>query len=717
MTPITVSCKSCVFIQFRLNTQVSGFWNKHQNVQDFIFSLKEKLNLQTPDDWNKITQNQIKLLGGSTLLTRYSMYEIKKLGCPEGEKLYNKPSKPSGYWDKEENIQNFIEDLRKNLNLKTIDDWNNITTKQIKLFGGSFLLNKYSLFDIKCLGFPEGKELFKLPLKPPKYWDNKENIQNFISYLKEKLSLKTIDDWNKITFQQIRSMGGSGLLIKITLYELKCMGCPEGKFIFEDTSNKPSGYWCDDKNIKKFIEKLRINYKLKTIDDWNTLTQKQIKSFGGSSLLTKYSLSEIKAMGCPEGKFLFENINKPSGYWDKEENIQRFIKDLRKNLNLKTVDDWNCVTQKQIKSLGGNTLLAKYSLTKIKVMGCPEGKLIFEETNKPPGYWDDNDNIQKFIDTIRNNFNLKSVDDWNSLTTKQIVNFGGYSLLNKFSLFEIKCLGFPNGENVFMKPKKSAGYWDKEENILKFLKQIKEKLNLKTIEDWNTLSTNDIISFGGSMLFNNYSLYDIKCLGYPDGKLQFDEPNKHPGFWDNNENIQLFLNKLKQKYNICSPDDWKRISKTQVYSSGGGGFISKCILNQENRNELEKKFPEIQYLSQKSKLVGRSSQRWLFLQVQKLFPNEEIVEDYFHSEISRENGFSVQFDIFLINRNIAIEYHGKQHYEDIPTGFGPLEMYKTRDVEKQKICKRFGIDLIIIPYWWDNDIESLRETIFSKFNQ
>ena len=108
---------------------------------------------------------------------------------------------------------------------------------------------------------------------------------------------------------------------------------------------------------------------------------------------------------------------------------------------------------------------------------------------------------------------------------------------------------------------------------------------------------------------------------------------------------------------------------------------------------------------------SKSSQRWLFLQVQKLFPGEEIVEDYFHSEISRKTGFHVQFDVYLVKKKIAFEYQGKQHYEDVPEIFSSVELYKYRDKEKRILCKEFGIKLIIIPYWWDTTAESLIEAL------
>ena len=68
----------------------------------------------------------------------------------------------------------------------------------------------------------------------------------------------------------------------------------------------------------------------------------------------------------------------------------------------------------------------------------------------------------------------------------------------------------------------------------------------------------------------------------------------------------------------------------------------------------------------------------------------------------------------MMERKLAIEYHGKHHYEDIPQGFSSVEIYTCRDVEKENLCEKHGIQLIVIPYWWDNKLYSLRSFLHSK---
>ena len=538
---------------------------------------------------------------------------------------------------------------------------------------------------VKCASFTT--KLFAHNIKTLIRTGNKSSILKGIGQLKYA---SNVEDWNSITGQDIQKTGKSL------------------------SKNQKQGYWENKENVLHFLLKLKEKYNLNTPEDWNSLTTKHITSNGGWALLSKYSIFELKCMACPEGKSLFNN---PKGYWENQENILKFLSEIKEKYNLNTPEDWNSITQEHIISHnGGWALSRKYSMFELKSFGCPEGKSLF---NNPKGYWENQENILKFLSEIREKYNLNTPEDWNSITQEHITsNNGGGTLLKKYSMFEIKCMACPEGKSVFNNQKQSAGYWENIENIQHFLLTLKEKYNLNTPEDWNSITHNHVKSNGGASILNKYSVFEIKCMACPEGKSLFNNPRQPPEYWEIKENIEKFLSQIKEKYDLHTPEDWKRISKDQIISQGGRGLINnknlKVNVKFETENNSTKYIPLSTLISKA--IRKRSSQRWLFLQVQKLYPNEEIVEDYFHSEISRISGANVQFDIFMIKRNIAIEYHGKQHYEDIPQAFSNVETYKQRDFEKQKLCEEHGIQLIVIPYWWNNKIESLRETLYSKIN-
>lgn len=68
------------------------------------------------------------------------------------------------------------------------------------------------------------------------------------------------------------------------------------------------------------------------------------------------------------------------------------------------------------------------------------------------------------------------------------------------------------------------------------------------------------------------------------------------------------------------------------------------------------------------------------------------------------------FDAFIPEVRLAFEYHGEQHFRDTMI-YGLSAMYGSRDTEKRMACAEANITLVEVPYWWDDDQESLKTTI------
>ena len=699
----------CDVLSKSLPRKNNGYWNSQENIQAFLNHLQSVFKIQNMEDWDKITKKQILNEGGGRLLNKISLFELKCLAEPKLRNNNKKiVKKPVGYWNNELNVKLFLNKLKQKENIKTVNDWKLLTTKQIINFGGRGLLDKYSLREIKILACPEIIKIIEEPKlqKSKGYWDNEENILNFIETLKEKYNLNTPEDWLKLTKKDVKIQGGSHLFSKFTINQFRNFACKElGEFDY----NK-------EKIIKDFVNKLKNKLHLNKIDDWNSLTWEKIDLMEKKpEILKEFSLSEIKKLGYPNLNEI--KVNKPSGYWNNDENIRKFILEIQNEYNLKTYDDWKNLSWKQVNNIGGSRLFTKKSLFEVKCMACPELALEIEKISKlnpkPNKYWENEENILKFLKEFQNKFNLKTPEDWNKITSNDIIQAGGSRILSKKSLFSLKTLICPEIIKFSNKSKnnpKSKQFWENEKNIKNLLDDIKEKLNLKSPHDWKNVTKDNICSFGGSSLFSRFSIYEVKCIACPEYS-NFYPPNrkfdqKPKGFWDNLNNIRNFLEFVKKEYKINMNLDWYRVSKTQIQDLGGSSLLQKYTLFDllnlvyPNENWDKKLF---------SNSDKRSSQRWLFLQVQKLFPDHEIIEDYFHQEVTRISGYPVQFDVFIPSKNIAFEYQGQQHYEDSPASFSSLELYKSRDLEKQQICKEKGISLIIVPYWWDNKLFSLQK--------
>ena len=54
-------------------------------------------------------------------------------------------------------------------------------------------------------------------------------------------------------------------------------------------------------------------------------------------------------------------------------------------------------------------------------------------------------------------------------------------------------------------------------------------------------------------------------------------------------------------------------------------------------------------------------------------------------------------------------------FQDADRTFQELQKRKDRDQEKKYLCEKNGIKLIIIPHWWNQQLESLKATIERSF--
>ena len=68
-----------------------------------------------------------------------------------------------------------------------------------------------------------------------------------------------------------------------------------------------------------------------------------------------------------------------------------------------------------------------------------------------------------------------------------------------------------------------------------------------------------------------------------------------------------------------------------------------------------------------------------------------------------ETNHNLELDMFNIDLNLACEYNGRQHYELVPffhkNGVNDLKKQIKHDQLKIDVCRKLGINLIIVPYY------------------
>ena len=121
-----------------------------------------------------------------------------------------------GFWEKTENQERYAKWLGEQLGFKTMEDWYKIGKELIHNHFGGGLLSQYynnspSQF-VKTL-FPDEDWLeWKFGLTFRGFWEKTENQERYAKWLGEQLGFKTMEDWYKITYIEISSHYGGGLV-------------------------------------------------------------------------------------------------------------------------------------------------------------------------------------------------------------------------------------------------------------------------------------------------------------------------------------------------------------------------------------------------------------------------------------------------------------------------------------------------------------------------
>src|SRR4051812_46748803 len=98
----------------------------------------------------------------------------------------------------------------------------------------------------------------------------------FMAQVAHKQNVKSMEDWYKITREDIVANGGSTLLSKYrdSPFKLITSTYPDHEWLPWKFQNVPKGYWADKSNERKFLDWLHGALRFKDMEDWYKITAK-----------------------------------------------------------------------------------------------------------------------------------------------------------------------------------------------------------------------------------------------------------------------------------------------------------------------------------------------------------------------------------------------------------------------------------------------------------
>lgn len=195
------------------------------------------------------------------------------------------------------------------------------------------------------------------------HWQMKENRRRF---LEEFAVARGIGDrpeeWVGVTAADIVAHGGGGLLAmyKMSLFGLLTDNFPEKRWKSTDCGKRrPRGFWQSKENQKAFIEETAAKLGIESPYQWADVGVAQLQRLGGGALLNQHGGSLARLLRSVYGRE--ENgeqttvavescrTKMPNGYWQRRENVGRYLGRLAAILGVREREEWYRVSRAQMR--------------------------------------------------------------------------------------------------------------------------------------------------------------------------------------------------------------------------------------------------------------------------------------------------------------------------------------------------------------------------------
>ena len=260
-----------------------------------------------------------------------------------------------GAWNKNETRRSFFDWAFRELQLKSLDDWYSIKSEKIVNLGGKKLLSQFKdrLNDALKDSYPEHVWLpWKFGSKRNGFWQNRENLTEFLKWSEVQLGIVQMEDWYKINASNVRSLGGGEFLAQFDGSLVKSLQNLRPEFDWQvwKFEKVPQGFWKDEENHIKMVYGLAKEFGIKLKDDWYSITVSKVESKGGRLLLEYYgqSLVNLLKFVYPEHPWQIWRFHQVSaGFWDDISNQKMYFDWLAEQLNINDLQDWYNIKEDQ----------------------------------------------------------------------------------------------------------------------------------------------------------------------------------------------------------------------------------------------------------------------------------------------------------------------------------------------------------------------------------
>lgn len=270
-----------------------GFWKRNKTHRYALEWLCKKKKWDFPFGLYNLKKDDLMHYNLDGLSNYYKLSPVRIVTSilPEFDwKIWKFQMAPMGFWNEDKNKNDYLKWFEKKLNIKSIDDWYNISVKDFKNNYGSTLISAYfdgSIASIVKYKFPRlNIDYTKFNRTSPKHLNLKSltSVKKLIDDRAKDLGFKFPDDYYKFSLRKhLKEIRLSYFNVN-SLSELLNKLYPEYQFYPWIFGKVPNSFWLKNKNIIEYTKWLARELNIMKLDEWYDINGIIVDELYGSGI-------------------------------------------------------------------------------------------------------------------------------------------------------------------------------------------------------------------------------------------------------------------------------------------------------------------------------------------------------------------------------------------------------------------------------------------------
>lgn len=278
-----------------------GTWQSVEARRQFVVSVGEKLGFRTPEDYYRMSGQNLVDAGGAALYSNYyksSLMNVLLETFPDfAWQFWRLDRTPKGFWNNDNNLRAYLDWLGERLNYKNLDDWYRVEYTDFKENFGGGLVSAYTVREILAKAYPDHEWLpWRFRQLAAGFWENKNNRVQYLEWLRKRLDIHEVSDWYDISMSDFADNWGYGFIDHYGNSILRALRDVYPETPFEEWRfHTLRGIWTKETQ-RKFLDWISADLGLTDPGEWYDINLNQIRARGGAHLLNNYYGGSIYKM-------------------------------------------------------------------------------------------------------------------------------------------------------------------------------------------------------------------------------------------------------------------------------------------------------------------------------------------------------------------------------------------------------------------------------------